>query len=44
MLEHLGLEEAARKIEEAVIADLSERTGTRSTAEVGDAVAARVAG
>ncbi|HET7691345.1 MAG TPA: 3-isopropylmalate dehydrogenase [Nocardioidaceae bacterium] len=44
MLEHLGLDEAAQKIEDAVIADLSERTGARSTAEVGDAIAARVAG
>jgi 3-isopropylmalate dehydrogenase len=45
MLDHLGLDEAAKKIEDAVIADLSERDGApRRTSEVGDAIAARVAG
>jgi 3-isopropylmalate dehydrogenase len=48
LLEHLGLDEAARTVEEAVVADLAERTtgqvSTRRTAEVGDAIAARVAG
>jgi 3-isopropylmalate dehydrogenase len=43
MLEHLGLDTAARKVEEAVVADLAERSGTpRRTSEVGDAIAARV--
>jgi len=45
MLEHLGLDAAAKKIEDAVIADLSERDGSaRRTSEVGDAIAGRVAG
>ena len=46
MLDHLGLEAAARKVEEAVLADLTERSKDRprATAEVGDAIAARVAG
>jgi 3-isopropylmalate dehydrogenase len=43
MLEHLGLEATARTVEDAVVADLAERTGApRRTSEVGDAVAARV--
>ncbi|MDX6739025.1 3-isopropylmalate dehydrogenase [Actinocorallia sp. A-T 12471] len=44
LLEHLGLPEAARKIEKAVGDDLTERTGARSTQQVGDAIAKRVAG
>jgi 3-isopropylmalate dehydrogenase len=46
MLGHLGLDDAARRIEDAVVADLAERDPAtkRSTAEVGDAIAARVAG
>jgi len=47
LLEHLGLDEAARTVEEAVVADLADRadrTPARRTAEVGDAIAARVAG
>jgi 3-isopropylmalate dehydrogenase len=44
MLDHLGLDAAAARIEASVIADLSERSGARRTAEVGDAIAARVAG
>ena len=41
-----GLAESAARIESAVIADLGERAGapTRSTSEIGDALAARVAG
>src|SRR6187200_3005068 len=44
LLEHLGLDEAARTVEEAVVADLAERVpgAARRTAEVGDAIAARV--
>ncbi len=46
MLEHLGLDAAAAQVEEAVVADLAARTPgqVRRTAEVGDAIAARVAG
>ncbi len=46
MLEHLGLDEAAARVEKAVIADLAARTpGTPVvTSEVGDSIAARVAG
>jgi 3-isopropylmalate dehydrogenase len=47
MLDHLGLEDAARKIEDAVAEDLADRGedggAPRRTSEVGDAVAARVA-
>jgi 3-isopropylmalate dehydrogenase len=48
MLDHLGLEDAARKVEDAVADDLADRgadgRAPRRTSEVGDAVAARVAG
>ncbi|MEV4191566.1 3-isopropylmalate dehydrogenase [Streptomyces toxytricini] len=45
MLRHLGYEEQAVRIEDAVAADLAERDGTfRSTDRIGDALAARVAG
>jgi 3-isopropylmalate dehydrogenase len=45
MLDHLGLDAAARRVEEAVLGDLSERDGTaRRTPEIGDAITARVAG
>jgi 3-isopropylmalate dehydrogenase len=45
LLEHLGLDKAATKVEQAVATDLSERgSARRRTAEVGDAIAARVAG
>jgi 3-isopropylmalate dehydrogenase len=45
MLDHLGLEDAARRVEEAVLADLAARgSAARRTSEVGDAIAARVAG
>ncbi|MFH5823976.1 3-isopropylmalate dehydrogenase [Georgenia sp. AZ-5] len=43
LLEHLGLPEEARRINDAVAADISERDGSpRSTSAVGDALAARV--
>jgi 3-isopropylmalate dehydrogenase len=46
LLEHLGLEDAARTVEDAVVAELAAREpgASRRTAEVGDAIAARVAG
>ena len=46
MLEHLGLDDAAARVEQAVIADLAARTpGTPVvTSEIGDSIAARVAG
>lgn len=46
LLEHLGHTDAARRVEAAVDADLAERAslGTRSTSEIGDAIAKRVAG
>ncbi|GEP36855.1 3-isopropylmalate dehydrogenase [Nocardioides psychrotolerans] len=46
LLDHLGHTEAAAVVEAAVIADLAERdvATTRRTAEVGDAIAARVGG
>jgi 3-isopropylmalate dehydrogenase len=45
LLDHLGHAAAAARIEAAVAADLAERGGrTRSTAEVGDALLARVEG
>src|SRR5687768_5472852 len=45
MLDHLGLDAPARQVEEAVLGDLADRgTASRRTAEVGDAVAARLAG
>jgi len=47
LLEHLGLDKAAARVEQAVAADLAERAKARvarSTAEIGDALAARVAG
>ncbi|MFF7457833.1 3-isopropylmalate dehydrogenase [Kitasatospora sp. NPDC008115] len=42
LLDHLGYPAEAARIEAAVAADLTERTGTRTTAQVGDALAARV--
>ncbi|QYJ04489.1 3-isopropylmalate dehydrogenase [Nocardioides panacisoli] len=44
LLDHLGHGTAARRVEEAVLADMAERTAgtTRSTPEVGDAIAARL--
>jgi len=47
LLSHLGFDKAAAKVEEAVAADLAERAGARvarTTAQVGDALAARVSG
>ncbi len=46
MLEHLGLDEAARTVEDAVVGELAARTPGSPvvTAEIGDAIAARVAG
>ncbi|MER7756637.1 3-isopropylmalate dehydrogenase [Kitasatospora sp. NPDC097643] len=44
LLEHLGFAAEAAKVEAAVAADLAERTGTRSTSQVGDALAGRVSG
>ncbi|MEU6485575.1 3-isopropylmalate dehydrogenase [Streptomyces sp. NPDC046887] len=45
LLRHLGLDAEAVRIEEAVAADLAERDGTapRTTDEIGDALAVRVA-
>ena len=46
LLDNLGFEDAARTVEEAVEADLAQRStqrsGERRTAEVGDAIASRV--
>jgi 3-isopropylmalate dehydrogenase len=45
LLEHLGLEDSARAVETAVVADLAERasgSGARRTAEIGDSVASRL--
>jgi 3-isopropylmalate dehydrogenase len=45
LLDHLGHDAAARRVEAAVAADLVARgDATRTTAQVGDALAARVAG
>ncbi|MFF2041743.1 3-isopropylmalate dehydrogenase [Kitasatospora sp. NPDC058170] len=44
LLEHLGFAAEAAVVEAAVAADLTERTGTRTTSQVGDALAARVSG
>ncbi|MFD7440550.1 3-isopropylmalate dehydrogenase [Streptomyces sp. NPDC059909] len=45
LLRHLGYETEAVRIEDAVAADLAERDGTaRTTDEIGDALAVRVAG
>ncbi|NGN66084.1 3-isopropylmalate dehydrogenase [Streptomyces sp. A7024] len=45
LLEHLGFTAEAARIEEAVTADVTARDGSpRTTSEIGDAIAARVAG
>ena len=45
LLDHLGLPDQAGRIEDAVAADIGGRDGTpRSTAQIGDALAARVRG
>ena len=45
MLEHLGLDDAACAVEDAVVADLAAREpgSVRRTSEIGDAIAARLA-
>ena len=43
LLDHLGLPEAAAAVTAAVEADIAERSGTRGTEEVGEAIASRVA-
>jgi 3-isopropylmalate dehydrogenase len=45
LLDHVGAPVAARKVEEAVVADLEARAGgpARTTSQIGDAIAARVA-
>ena len=42
LLDHIGETEAAKKVEQAVATDLASRTGTRSTSQIGDALAALV--
>jgi 3-isopropylmalate dehydrogenase len=44
LLEHLGFAAEAAQVEAAVAADLAERSGARSTSQVGDALAVRVSG
>ena len=46
MLDHLGLEDAAKTVEDAVVADLAARAGGArgTTSEIGDSIAARVSG
>jgi 3-isopropylmalate dehydrogenase len=45
LLDHLGMSDAAATVEDAVVADLAARGAEpRRTAEIGDAIAARVAG
>ncbi|MCP3816781.1 3-isopropylmalate dehydrogenase [Streptomyces sp. A3M-1-3] len=43
LLRHVGYESEAARIEAAVAADLAERQGSRTTDEIGDALAVRVA-
>ncbi|WP_455359233.1 3-isopropylmalate dehydrogenase [Streptomyces sp. SYSU K21746] len=43
LLRHVGYEAEAARIEAAVAADLAERQGSRTTDEIGDALAVRVA-
>lgn len=44
LLRHLGYADEAARVEKAVHADLAERSAPRTTVQVGDALAARVAG
>lgn len=44
LLDHLGFADAAGRVRVAVTADLAERSTGRSTSQIGDAIAARVAG
>jgi 3-isopropylmalate dehydrogenase len=41
-LTHLGLEQAAARVEAAVAADLASRGGPRSTEQVGDSLVALI--
>jgi 3-isopropylmalate dehydrogenase len=43
LLDHLGYADAAKKIDDAVAADLVSRSGARSTTQIGDALATAVA-
>jgi 3-isopropylmalate dehydrogenase len=43
LLDHLGESDAADRVRAAVTSDLAERAGERSTSEIGDAIAARLA-
>ena len=43
LLDHLGRSEEAARVTTAVSADLSSRSGTRSTSEIGDAIVAALA-
>jgi len=43
LLDHLGYADAAKKVDDAVAADLATRSGARSTTEIGDALATAVA-
>jgi 3-isopropylmalate dehydrogenase len=42
LLDHLGLREEAGRVTSAVEADIAERSGSRTTTEVGDAIIARL--
>src|SRR5690625_2168084 len=42
LLDHLGRPEDAARVEAAVSADLAERSGDRSTSQIGDAIAGRI--
>ncbi|MFI6298115.1 3-isopropylmalate dehydrogenase [Nonomuraea sp. NPDC050790] len=44
LLDHLGLTAEAARVEQAVAADIAERGAARTTAEIGDDLAARVSG
>jgi 3-isopropylmalate dehydrogenase len=44
LLDHLGEADAADRVRAAVTSDLADRAGQRSTSEIGDAIAARLAG
>jgi 3-isopropylmalate dehydrogenase len=44
LLDHLGETDAADRVRAAVTSDLADRAGQRSTSEIGDAIAARLAG
>ncbi len=42
LLDHLGLYDEAQRVNTAVEADIAERAGSRTTSEIGDAIAARL--